>query len=176
MEAKTTPKSCSKLLLWLQSQVKETKLFRDGQTKAGDEGDMDPTHGKSQRLPALLTVPITSIQLNESCFLRRCSACSVSFSLQHAPPRSQRTDTQQTSPEALLKESLFPTGPGHTVSPTCSSKLHRDLTWYYKAVSVKTSPACGMSREGLAVSRIFVLSIKTRYSNPAKASRQLHFA
>lgn len=124
MEVKITPKSCSKLLLWLQSQVKETKLFRDGQTKAGDEGEMDPAYGKSECLLALLTVPITSTQLNESCFLQRCSACSVSFGLQRVPTHSQRTDMQQTSLEALLKESV---SQWDLVSPTCSSTLHMVL-------------------------------------------------
>ena len=84
MEVKITPKSCSKLSLWLRSQVKETRLFCDGQTKAQDEGELDPAYGKSECLLALLTgVPL--IQLNESCFLQRSSACCVSFSLQRAP-------------------------------------------------------------------------------------------
>lgn len=48
MEAKITPKSCSKVLFLLQSQVKETKLFCDGQTKARDKGEMDPAYGKTE--------------------------------------------------------------------------------------------------------------------------------
>lgn len=172
MEVKITPKSCSKLLLWLQSQVKETKLFRDGQTKAGDEGEMDPAYGKSYCLLALLTVPITFTQLNESCFLQRCSACSVSFGLQCVPTHSQRTDTQTTSLEALLKESVSQWD--LVIRSPRLAPLH--FTWCCKAVSVKTSPACGMSREGLAVSTISVVNIKAKYNNPAKASRQLCFA
>lgn len=55
MEVKITPKSCIKLLLWLKSQVKETKLFCDGQTKAQGEGELDPAYSNSKCLLALLT-------------------------------------------------------------------------------------------------------------------------
>lgn len=56
MEVKINPKSCSKVLLLLQSQVKETKLFCDGQTKVQDKGEMDPAYGKTERVLAPHTV------------------------------------------------------------------------------------------------------------------------
>lgn len=85
MEDKITPKSCSKLLLWLQSQVQETKLFCDGQMKAQDEGEMGPAYSKGEGLLALPTARVTLVQLSGSSFLQRCSACCISFGLQCAP-------------------------------------------------------------------------------------------
>lgn len=110
MEVKITPKSCSKLLLLLQSQVKETKLFCDGQTKAQDEGEMAPAYGKSKCLLALHTVRVTLIQLNESCFLQRCSACCASLSLQRAPTRSQQDGYTAATSGSSFKRKCFPNG------------------------------------------------------------------
>lgn len=55
MEVKITSKSCIKLLLWLKSQVKETKLFCDGQTMVRVEGATDPRYSKRNCLLAMLT-------------------------------------------------------------------------------------------------------------------------
>lgn len=110
MEVKITPKSCSKLLLWLQSQDKETKLFCNGQAKAEDEGEMDPAYGKSECLLALPTVRVTLIQLSESCFLQRCSACCVSFSLQCAPTHSQQDGYTADISGSAFKRKPFPNG------------------------------------------------------------------
>lgn len=106
MEDKITPKSCSKLLLWLQSQVQETKLFCDGQMKAQDEGEMGPAYSKGEGLLALPTARVTLVQLSGSSFCRDAQPAVFPLVSNVLPPISCRMDTRQTSLEAFKRMPL----------------------------------------------------------------------
>lgn len=84
---------------------------------------MDPAYGKSKCLLALPTARIALIQLSESCLLQRCSACSVSFSLQCAPARSQRDRYTADVSGSSFKRKPFPNGTWSYSLSGCSSAL-----------------------------------------------------
>lgn len=160
MEVKITPKSCIKLLLWLKSQVKETKLFCDGQTKAQGEGELDPAYGNSNCLLALLTVRACFRTTQWTSFLEQ-SAQPAAFPSASStlPPIPSRTDAPQASPEGLWAlsqwSSLIQLPRWLTHTPARPPTALQDS----KCQSI-TQPF----KRGLAVSRTFVLNIKAQHS------------